>query len=187
MNFNNMNLKIVSLLLCVVLVIESGLRIRAAPINDERTQREKRNPILAAFTLSPSVITAGLTALKAGGKILIWTTIFTSSAVAGHVITKKIDENDDEKYLERMQLKCQSNNYGCAANYCWVSCGPRLNNNDWCVAAPLDDTNADKNNTVVVVTCKNDSDCDPCLKCAGTCMLGKAAYINADGSLIIHD
>lgn len=188
-----MNLKIVFSLLIVILNLL--FMMNAAPMNNNSESRKKRG-LPAGLALSPGFVSGALTALKAGGKMLMWTTIFTSSAVAGHVITKKIDEKDDEEFLERIKLNCRTNHYGCASNFCWVTCGPRLKSNDWCVAAPSSnainnnkETIADKNNnnTVFVVSCKTDSDCDPCFKCAGSCMLGSDAYLNADGSVMNHD
>lgn len=92
-----------------------ALERRQQEIDFERGQRLKRNPFLA-ITISPSLVTAGLTILKAPGKIILWTTIFTGSAVAGHVLTTKIDESNEEKALMRWKLQCRSNNYGCAFN-----------------------------------------------------------------------
>lgn len=84
-----------------------------------------------------------------------------------------MDDNDEREYLERIKISCDSNNYGCASNFCWVTCGPRFKSNDWCVVAPPDyvtkNNKNNESNTLTLVSCKTDSDCDPCWKCADVC------------------
>ncbi|XP_031629202.1 putative GPI-anchored protein pfl2 [Contarinia nasturtii] len=71
---------------------------------------------------------------------------------------------DNEK-LVRRKPDCRESNYGCAQNLCWTNCGPRLDFGDWCYTK----NNITKSLAVKFVECKDDDDCDPCWKCAGSC------------------
>ncbi len=60
--------------------------------------------------------------------------------------------------------KC-SEKGGCYKGYCWAYCGLSLSNGDWCY------TTKSYSQSFQYVRCIDDSECDLCWKCAGSCTL----------------
>ncbi|XP_055306973.1 allergen Tha p 2-like [Sitodiplosis mosellana] len=54
---------------------------------------------------------------------------------------------------------------GCHKGYCWAWCGVSLTGGEWCY------TTRSYSQSFQYVTCNQDSDCDKCWKCAGSCTL----------------
>lgn len=129
------------------------------------------------------------------GKFVVYVGIFTGGTIVVNEVTKQIDEWRGPVYVERAQLYCKSNNYGCAEKLCWASCGPRMRSSDWCFTGPSSNfsgkilfTKMVNNDTKTetsfsFVLCEKDADCDPCWGCAGSCMLGSDAVMQPDGTI----
>lgn len=54
---------------------------------------------------------------------------------------------------------------GCNRGYCWGWCGVSLKDGEWCY------TTKTYSQSFQYETCNQDSDCDRCWKCAGSCTL----------------
>ncbi|XP_055326679.1 allergen Tha p 2-like [Sitodiplosis mosellana] len=54
---------------------------------------------------------------------------------------------------------------GCQKGHCWAWCGVSLTGGEWCY------TTRSYSQSFQYVTCNQDSDCDKCWKCAGSCTL----------------
>lgn len=63
---------------------------------------------------------------RASKKVFIYTIILVGGTVVGNEVLKKVDEWSGPVYLERVQVNCKANNYGCAEKLCWANCGPRM-------------------------------------------------------------
>lgn len=132
---------------------------------------------------------------RASKKVFIYTIILVGGTVVGNEVLKKVDEWSGPVYLERVQVNCKANNYGCAEKLCWANCGPRMRANDWCFTGPpkefqgklmfttLKDNHTQKETSFTYIVCEKDSDCNPCWGCAGSCMLGSDAVMQPDGTI----
>lgn len=88
-------------------------------------------------------------------------------------------ERDNEVKLVYRGMDCKLRHFGCKENSCWANCGPRISSDDWCFVTKNDTVGADD---IKQVACKRDSDCSPCLPCAGSCMM-VGVKINAKGQI----
>lgn len=61
-------------------------------------------------------------------------------------------------------IRC-SEEAGCHNGYCWAWCGVSLSGGEWCY------TTKTHSQSYAYVECKDDSECNPCWKCAASCTL----------------
>lgn len=176
-------------MVCIIFINEHC----AVPLNST-ISRKKRAPGIPPKAIE-AVKNAATKLVKAGGKILMYTGILTGSTIAANELTRKFEEMRAPVYVERAQVLCERNDYGCAEKLCWSTCGPRMKATDWCWTGPPNDFNGQMIQTTVYnndtktttdytfVVCQKKSDCNPCWGCAGSCMMSSDAVMNADGTI----
>lgn len=125
--------------------------------------RKRRNPI-------PLIGRAVGFATKYSGIITALTAAGAASTVADVYIRDHMDKKAAER-LSRKVIDCDLNNVGCIDNMCWTNCGPRLTSADWCLTTK----NATAGTDWLVAKCVHDEDCNPCWKCATTCIMENAS------------
>lgn len=111
------------------------------------------------------------------GKYFGWSMAMAAAGVAtttaDQFIREYITNKNSNKLIYRRRVDCAGNNYGCVQNVCWTNCGPRLEAIDWCFT-----TRNYTENVYELAKCTVNTDCDPCLPCAGSCMFDPIADTN---------
>lgn len=151
----------------------------------EIIMRAKRDPV----TMSMVGLSIGKWVAGVVGLAIAMTGAGVSAVVVDHHLREESEiarEIRQEKKIKRRKLGCKENNFGCIENVCWSNCGPRIKSGDWCLTTKdetaygnstltsntTQPTITYKNNgTAPTATCVQDSDCDPCWRCAGGCLL----------------
>lgn len=111
--------------------------------------------------------------------VVIYITII--SGVLGNPKTNSIQDSELLETLSRNKRQVQilkdvgkkvgdaftkcSEKAGCHKGNCWAYCGLNLAGGDWCY------TTKAHSQSYQYVSCTDNSECDPCWKCAGSCTL----------------